>query len=75
MLLPKQYSPEFKFVNRKFRLAIRGEVFSEGDKMGVSLSLSWESWYNLGAGGPYRERLTNQGPRFGFPGRTATLAC
>ena len=35
MLLPKQYSPEFKFVNRKFRLAIRGEVFSEGDKMGV----------------------------------------
>ena len=74
MLLPKQYNPEFKFVNRRFRLAVRGEVFSEGDDMGVSLSLSWESWYSL-EGGAYRERLTNQGPRFGFPGRTATLAC
>ena len=51
VLLPKQYNPEFKFVNRRFRLAVRGEVFSEGDDMGVSLSLSWESWYSLGRGG------------------------
>lgn len=73
-MLPKQYNPEFKF-----RLVIRGEVSLKGIRLVFHYPCPGKAgtvWGLVrGRRVPYRERLTEQGPRFGSPGRSAALAC
>lgn len=68
VLLSKQYNPEFKFVNRKFRLTPEVRFFLKVIRLVFHGPCPGKAGTVWGLGGPYRERLTKQGPRFGFPG-------